>query len=64
MALPTQSMLSAAFFKMENSAQGGSGEEGLEQFVLFVCLSDEWKCLWERTWVASSPFLCRKCKGG
>lgn len=46
------------------SAQGDNGEEGLQQFVLFVCLSDEWKCLWERTWIASSPFLCRKCKGG
>lgn len=46
------------------SAQGGNGEEGLQQFLWFVCLSDEWKSLWERTWVASSPFLCKKCKGG
>lgn len=46
------------------SAQGGNGGEGLEQFGLFVCLSDEWKCLWERTCVACSPFLCRKCKHG
>lgn len=45
------------------SVQGGNGEEGLEQFVLSVCLSDEWQCLWEGTWVASSPFLCRKFKG-
>lgn len=37
------------------SAQGGTGEEDLEQFVL--CPSDEWKCLLERTWVASSPFV-------
>lgn len=38
-------------------------EKGLEQFIFFVCLSDEWNYLWERTLVASFP-LCRKGEGG
>lgn len=64
MALAIQRTLSANFFYMELSAQGGNGEKGLQQFIFFVCLSDEWKYLWERTLVASSPFLCRKGEGG
>lgn len=56
--------MSASFFWMKIYARGGSGKEDPDQFLLFVCLSDEWECLWKRTWVGSSPLWCRKHRAG